>query len=203
MRRLPKLALLPFLSALTLAVPAGAQSLRGPMTPDAPQQAPRKEPPALPGLAGRGRAPVIPAEPGQQALGPTEALFDAINRGDMSAARDAMARGADLNARNVLGLTPIDSAVDQNRTEIAFFLLAARGTVVGGGDPMPPPPPGAPRGPAAAPVRSARAQPAPGPASPTTVSAPRAQPVAPRAPSDPGTPRPDKGFLGFDASQGG
>ncbi|MFB9971550.1 ankyrin repeat domain-containing protein [Pseudoroseomonas cervicalis] len=143
MRRLLKLAPLPLLSALLLgtALPAVAQGLRGPMVPEAQPQAPRRDPPALPGLAGRGRAPVIPAEPNQQSLGPNEALFDAINRGDMAAARDAMARGADLNARNVLGLTPIDSAVDQNRTDIAFFLLAARGTVVGGGDNLPPPPP--------------------------------------------------------------
>lgn len=203
MRRLLKLAPLPLLSALLLgtALPAVAQGLRGPMVPEAQPQAPRRDPPALPGLAGRGRAPVIPAEPNQQSLGPNEALFDAINRGDMAAARDAMARGADLNARNVLGLTPIDSAVDQNRTDIAFFLLAARGTVVGGGDNLPPPPPGGPRGGAAASGTPLASPPPSAQRSARANPAPRPQQTAParRAPADPGTPRPDRGFLGFDA----
>ena len=46
-----------------------------------------------------------------------------------------MARGADLDARNVLGLTPTDAAVDQGRTEIMFFLLSVRGGTRSGGPP--------------------------------------------------------------------
>ncbi len=58
---------------------------------------------------------------------PNETLFDAINRGDMATARDALSRGADLNARNVLGMTPLDLAVDLGRNDIAFLLLSMRG----------------------------------------------------------------------------
>jgi hypothetical protein len=43
-----------------------------------------------------------------------------------------VARGADTEARNVLGLTPVDAAVDQGRTEIMFYLLSVRGASRGG-----------------------------------------------------------------------
>ena len=58
---------------------------------------------------------------------PTEALFDAINRGDLAAAKDAINRGADINGRNVLGLTPLDLSVDLGRNNISFVLLSLRG----------------------------------------------------------------------------
>lgn len=98
----------------------------GPIQPNqAPQQV-RPPPPALPGLAVRPPSAPIPTQTDRQ-LSPDAALFDAINRGDLAAARAAMARGADLDARNALGLNPIDAAVDQGRNEIVFFLLAVRG----------------------------------------------------------------------------
>lgn len=191
----PALFAAPFvvpLAGLLAAAPAAAQMLNGPMVPDAPTARPRAEPPALPGLAGRRAPSPIPAEPGQS-LGPNEALFDAIDRGDLAAARDAMSRGADLNARNVLGLTPIDSAVDQNRSEIVFYLLSVRGPVIGG----------------AAPVAEA-------PARRPSLAVPPAVQRAPRAPvaevparaAQPvwgghDGPLPDRGFLGFDAGRGG
>ncbi|MBR0653425.1 ankyrin repeat domain-containing protein, partial [Roseomonas terrae] len=111
--------------ALTLLPdgPALAQ-FSGP-APDAQRAAPRP-PPALPGIAARRAPEPIPADPNAN-LAPTEALFDAINRGDLASARDAVNRGASLQERNVLGLTPIDAAVDQGRNEILFFLLSARG----------------------------------------------------------------------------
>jgi hypothetical protein len=59
-------------------------------------------------------------------MDPTAALFDAINRGDTGAARDALSRGADTNAHNVLGLTPIDLSVDLGRNDISFLLLSMR-----------------------------------------------------------------------------
>ena len=59
-------------------------------------------------------------------MAPTAALFDAINRGDIIAARDALNRGADLNAQNVLGMTPIDLSVDLGRNDITFLLLSMR-----------------------------------------------------------------------------
>jgi ankyrin repeat protein len=58
---------------------------------------------------------------------PTDALFDAINRGDIAAARDALNRGADLNGVNVLGMTPMELSVDLGRNDISFLLLSMRG----------------------------------------------------------------------------
>jgi hypothetical protein len=70
-------------------------------------------PPVLPGT----KAPSVAAEPTQSAssMSPTEALFDAINRGDKAGAQDAVNRGASLDAVNVLGLTPLDLSVDLGR----------------------------------------------------------------------------------------
>lgn len=59
-------------------------------------------------------------------LEPTAALFEAINRGSLSGARDAVNRGADLNGHNVLDQTPLDMAIDLNRNDIMFFLLSMR-----------------------------------------------------------------------------
>jgi hypothetical protein len=202
---------------LTGLAPARAQSLNGPMVPEGTgQQRPAAAPPpALPGLAGRTRAP-IPAEPGTENLAPNEALFDAINRGDMAAARDAAARGADMNARNVLGLTPLDSAVDQGRNDIAFFLLSARG---GGGLPadMPaaaasgtpltaPPLRGRAPGRNAAretPTREAPTREVPAREAVRSPAATRAAPAPRYGASDGGSPQPSQGFLGFDAGRSG
>jgi ankyrin repeat protein len=109
-------------------------------------------------------------------------------------------RGADLNGRNVLGLTPLESAVDQGRNAIAFFLLSARGPGPSSAPP-PPPLPGA-----AGPGTTGRAAPPPRPAR-APLSTPPA--VAPRGTATPlpradgGAARPDVGFLGFDAGRGG
>ena len=82
-------------------------------------------PPVLPGT----KAPSVAAEPTQSAssMSPTEALFDAINRGDKAGAQDAVNRGASLDAVNVLGLTPLDLSVDLGRNDITFLLLSLRG----------------------------------------------------------------------------
>jgi ankyrin repeat protein len=116
---------------------------------------------------------------------PTEALFDAVNRGDIAAARDALGRGADIDGRNILGLTSLELAVDLGRNDITFLLLSMRGAA--GSSSMAPPPPAAraPAAPAPARVAAAPAQPAPQ----------RAR----AANADPGTPVPQAGFLGFGA----
>src|ERR1700757_1385559 len=64
---------------------------------------------------------------------PTDALFDAINRGDIGAARDAISRGADLRGHNVLGMTPMELSVDLGRNDISFLLLSMRGEDSGRG----------------------------------------------------------------------
>jgi hypothetical protein len=232
MRRIPLALLLagPMLACPALIPVAGAQGVGRNAPPPSAGPASRPPPPALPGLAGRRAAEPIPAETPPINLSPNDALFDAVNRGDMAAARDAMARGADLNARNQLGLTPVDAAVDQGRHEIVFFLLSARGSA-GSGPTMAPsepaPPPAARRGRAGreAPGRNAGAGPEPAPAPLPPVEAAPARPTGPlsdpprgglpattgsssAAPvraqlfaGDGGAPRPEIGFLGFDAGR--
>ncbi|MBR0647846.1 ankyrin repeat domain-containing protein, partial [Plastoroseomonas hellenica] len=142
MRILPILAVPLLLAALPVfAQGLGNAPAGGPAAPRSGGQQPQRPaanspPPALPGLAARRAPEPIPADP-SRVLSPNAALFDAITRGDLPAARDAVSRGADLDARNVLGLTPVDAAVDQGRNEILFYLLSARGTAR---SPAPPPP---------------------------------------------------------------
>lgn len=88
-------------------------------------------PSAIPGAKA-----IAPAAPLTRPLGdmqPTDALFDAINRGDIATARDALNRGADLNAVNVLGMTPLELSVDLGRNDISFLLLSMRGEDSGRG----------------------------------------------------------------------
>ncbi len=85
---------------------------------------PVEAPPSLPGT----KAPTAAAQPTMSPadMTPTEALFDAINRGDIAGARDAINRGADLHGLNVLGLTPLELSVDLGRNDISFLLLSMR-----------------------------------------------------------------------------
>ncbi len=214
MRHTPAL-LLPLAVLASLALlPADAQAQR--YTGGRPGQAlggasgsmdtSRRPPPtALPGLTARGSIEPIPADPNAN-LAPTPALFDAINRGDLFAARDAVARGADPDATNVLGLTPLDASVDQGRNDIMFFLLSVRGGRPTGG-------------PTEATQNAFRSQPAlpqaaaragRTPRTPTDasaiVAAPRSSAEALPAGSrlwagDGGAAKPEVGFLGFDAGR--
>ncbi|MCX5616702.1 ankyrin repeat domain-containing protein [Bombella sp. TMW 2.2559] len=59
-------------------------------------------------------------------VNPTAALFDAINRGSLLGAKEALSRGADINARNILDQTPLDLAIDLGRNDIMFQLLSLR-----------------------------------------------------------------------------
>jgi hypothetical protein len=88
-------------------------------------------PDAIPGASPR--APAAPATKGAADLSPTDALFDAINRGDIAAARDALNRGADLDGVNILGMTPMELTVDLSRNDISFLLLSMRGEDSGRG----------------------------------------------------------------------
>ncbi len=151
----------------------------------APEQ-PNLPPPALPGAQNS----FAPAERTATDLSPTDALFDAINRGDMASARDAINRGADLAGHNILGMTPVDLSVDLGRNNITFLLLSLRG----GSTPTARPAPAATKG-AAAPARPASKL-----ATLPPRPAPLAQPVVARqfaGPANPGTPVPQAGFLGF------
>jgi hypothetical protein len=125
-------------------------------------------------------------------MSPNEALFDAINRGDIANVRDAMSRGADTTGRNILGLTPLDLSIDLGRNDITFLLLSLRGATPNTVAPN-----------AARPAASnAAARPAPKPAAPTPqkiVVAPKPEPRR-LVVADPGTPVPQAGFLGFGGS---
>ena len=196
---LPPLALL---AAMLLPVPEASAQLRsggaGGMRAPPPDAATTRPPPAaLPGLQYRQAPAPIPADPTQN-LGPNAALFDAINRGDLAAAREAVGRGADIEARNVLGLTAVDAAVDQGRNEIMFFLLSARvGTRSG------PPPSTEPAEPAPPPPgRRNAARPAAGPQAERSLPAMQHQVANPRLwAGNGGAPLPEIGFLGFDAGR--
>jgi hypothetical protein len=166
---------------------------RGPKA--APDKPPEPPPDAVPGAKARQPAAPMTRAPGD--LQPTEALFDAINRGDIASARDALNRGADLNGVNVLGMTPMELAVDLGRNDITFLLLSMRGEDGGRGSRAA----AHPAAPEAPPARSVQAASVP---AKQHVAAARPAPVAAKpvaAPklfaNDGGTPMPNVGFLGF------
>jgi hypothetical protein len=204
MRTVPLLA---FTLVLVSALPAVAQTRAGQNGPGAAlggvaSEAEKKvalpPPAAIPGARGRPDS-VVPLKGGTTDLPPTEALFDAINRGDILTARDAINRGADLNGTNLLGLTPIELSVDLARNDISFLLLSLRGASSVSG-----PPPSATTAVAAAlPTRSQQraARVAAAQALPVKSPAAAAYPDS-QAPKlfaqDGGAPIPAAGFLGFD-----
>lgn len=183
------------------AVPAWAQiggqnnavSLRP--KPEETLGAPRPvPPPALPG-ARASQAPAPASKPPLD-MSPNDALFDAINRGDIATARDALNRGADLYSHNILGMTPMELSVDLGRNDISFLLLSMRGGSSGGG--------GGGGRTGEPPVSVAKASPVPTGRKAAPVKVAASAPV--RAPvlfaNDGGAPVPDAGFLGFDAGRG-
>ncbi|MDR3537330.1 MAG: ankyrin repeat domain-containing protein [Acetobacteraceae bacterium] len=197
------LAAMASLGAVLFAAPAWAQfdntnnavSIR-PKAEATGGPAPVVQPPALPGAQSQGGA--APATKLATDMAPSEALFDAINRGDITAARDALSRGADLNAQNVLGMTPMELSVDLGRNDIAFLLLSMRGetprsrtaTAQSGGA----------AGAKTAAAKTTGRKPVPikvvaGPAN-------RADQAPRLFANDGGAPVPSAGFLGFDAGRG-
>lgn len=184
---------------MLLVAPAWAQGIpstsRGFQPPvkqkNLPEYQPKTPPPALPGTLNLA----APADRTQLDLPPTEALFDAINRGDLAAARDALNRGADLGGHNILGMTPLDLSVDLARNDITFLLLSLRAGI--GPTPAPGGKTATATGRAAPKIAAVRQSPAP-----TPVSATRPQPAPQQfaGPSNPGTPNPQAGFLGFGGS---
>jgi hypothetical protein len=172
-------------------LPAAAQNSPGSnfTNREAEFTAPTAMPRALPGsrVSGAPRAAPAQEQAGPSDLSPNDALFDAVNRGDLAAARDAVSRGARLDVENILGLTPIDLAIDLGRNEIMFMLLSMRPAIGGSAPP--------PREARAAP----RPAPRPAPQRVAPVRVPEPTPVRQRqhsAAAD-GMPVPSAGFLGF------
>jgi len=110
--------------------PVGTTGKAG-LSKSAPEKPPEPLPDAIPGAKPREAA--APATRPAGDMQPTDALFDAINRGDIAAARDALNRGADLNGVNILGMTPMELSVDLGRNDISFLLLSMRGEDSGRG----------------------------------------------------------------------
>jgi hypothetical protein len=164
-------------------------------------------PEAIPGA--KAREPAAPNTHISGDMEPTEALFDAINRGDIASARDAINRGADMNGVNILGMTPMELSVDLGRNDISFLLLSNRGEDSGRGsravgrDALATAPAHIPAGRAAQMGNrpGAAGKPVPGKAAQPANTPVAAKPVAtPKLfANDGGTPLPSAGFLGFDS----
>ncbi len=150
-------------------------------------------PPALPG-ASSNTASAAPSNRSAADMDPNEALFDAINRGDIGAARDAISRGAELSARNVLGMTPMELSVDLGRNDISFLLLSMRGDSPRNRRPSDDTAEQALTKPTK--QAAARQQPAKPPKA-APVAAPAAPQTARLFANDGGSPNPSAGFLGF------
>ena len=102
--------------------------------------------PSAPGLPGARPSNVLnKGIINSDLLSPNDQLFDAIDRGDTRAARDAIARGAELGATNAVGQTPIDESVSLGRNEITFLLVtllhAGGSNITDAQGPMAMPPP--------------------------------------------------------------
>ncbi len=214
--RIVLLAVSALVGVSAFAAIAGAQGIEnravnGPVVkPPGVSGSSNAPPPGLPGAAV-GADRVTPSNGAAADLPPTEALFDAINRGDLNSARDAIARGADYNGRNILGLTPLDQSIDLSRNNITFLLLSLRGASAetvrsaktlssGGGQSGAA---GAKGGskmavqPAPRPVAPKAAVASNGPSAAQVVTSRQPQAAAPAGVGDRGTPSPQNGFLGF------
>jgi hypothetical protein len=153
-------------------------------------------PDAIPGA--KARTPAAPASKPITDMAPSDALFDAINRGDIAAARDSLNRGADLDSVNVLGLTPMELSVDLGRNDISFLLLSMRGEDSGRGSRSV-----GRDGPAGSAPKTAVSTIGHPTEKPTTRAKPATTASRPATPklfaNDGGTPLPSAGFLGFDS----
>jgi len=188
-------------ACLLVAAPSFAQRSFSPSKPasERPQAATAQEPPpALPGSRAEPTA-VAPANRPALDMQPTDALFDAINRGDLPGAKDALNRGADINGHNVLGLTPLDLAIDLGRNNITFVLLSMRGPETS--RPAPAATAAAKAAPRTAARRVARRE-IPQPQAELRRTGYTSATQAPRRfAGDGGAPNPSAGFLGFGATR--
>lgn len=112
--------------------PGGAPGAGGPAGSNSSDKEAPVLAPALPGAVSTTDS-VAPASTPAAEMSPNDALFDAIERGDLAGVRDALGRGAQVNAHDVLGETPLELAVDLGWHAIAFTLLSMRGAASGDG----------------------------------------------------------------------
>ena len=176
---------------LVIASPAHAQRSSGPGGQQSSK--PTTRAPALPGTKTDKPTPAPATKPSSE-MNPTDALFDGINRGDVAAVKDAINRGADLDSRNLLGLSPMELSVDLGQHEISFLLLSLRDSMGSG------PRSGPPSGPKAGNIPAKPVPPEPV-AKMVHVPPPSPYPTANKFSHDGGAAVPDKGFLGFAPRQ--
>lgn len=74
-------------------------------------------------LAGGSVVVSVPSR-GEDPSTMTSALFEAVERNDLSAVRATVADGARIEARNPFGMRPVDLAIDKGYYEIAHYLLS-------------------------------------------------------------------------------
>jgi hypothetical protein len=95
-------------------------------TPRAAAQPTANQPPSAAAAASAARAgkPSGGARPNFDAA--TQALFSAVETNNIAAVQATVRAGADISARDLLGRTPADVAVDKSHYEIAHFLTSLR-----------------------------------------------------------------------------
>ena len=173
--------------------------LTGGHAPQPQARTPDIAPPALPGAGAA--APLATGPKMQQPASgdPTAALFTAVNKGDYNGAQDALSRGADLNARDQFGETPLDLSISLNRNTITFLLLQTRNEL--GEQDGPAGQSWTLKGVPSAPAHKAKPQGrqvVPSPAAAHAVAPkPAPHPAVPAGAASKGTPNPQAGFLGF------
>jgi hypothetical protein len=198
--------------AMAAASPAMAQMSGGGMgglgsspgagpAPQPQARTPDIAPPALPGAGTptpMATGPIMQKPPTGD---PTANLFAAVTKGDATAAQLAISAGANLNAQNQFGETPLDLSIALNRNSITFLLLQTRNELDAQG--IGPQPMGEPwllndtNAPTKTGTKTGSKSKQKSVATP--VSAPAAPKPATRVtlPTDSGTPNPQAGFLGF------
>lgn len=152
------------------------------------EQAPDIAPSGLPGLGTAAQTPATGPQLQKPPSGdPTQNLFAAINSNDYAAAQQAVSQGADLNAANQFGETPLDLSIALNRNDITFMLLGTRNELMAQGQ----------GGVMGAPITLDNT-PAPTKHRTTPAGKPtKMVPLIARLPDNPGTPNLQAGFLGF------
>ena len=160
----------------------------GGSAPQPQARTPDFAPPALPGasIPAPATGPVMQKPPSGD---PTANLFAAILKGDSSAAQQAITAGANLQAQDQFGETPLDLSIALNRTSITFLLLQTRNELDAQG--IGPQPMGAPWT-----LNQNTPLPPPDYKAAKSAPVPVSDAAVPKS-ANTGTPDPEAGFLGF------
>lgn len=81
--------------------------------------------------------PITKAQAQQLPDAATQALFLAVDRNDLPGVREAVDKGADIEARDFTGIQPVDMAIDRGYFEIARYLISVRNSRQANQDTLP------------------------------------------------------------------